>query len=91
MLRQTENHRAIRIPCIPFGSLEITAAGGFLQLILGIDRTIFGSSAFRTPAAMRNAVFYGPIQTSAISAGCPPHTLRVICSQLGCPPVPSTE
>jgi hypothetical protein len=35
-----KNHGAIRIPDIPFGSLEGIAAGDFLQLVLAWNGTI---------------------------------------------------
>src|SRR5580692_9291342 len=69
VLANSENHCAIRIPDIPFSALRAIAARGVLQLILGIDWPVLSFSAFGTPTTMRDAVVYGPIQTSTISAG----------------------
>lgn len=67
MLADAENHGAIGIPDIPFGALEVIAAGALLQLIFGINLAILRSSAFWTPAAMRDAVLYCEFQGRAIS------------------------
>ena len=37
--------------------------------MLGINRMILGSSASETPAAIKDAVVYGPIQSRTIGAG----------------------
>ena len=64
-----KNHRRIRVSDVPFRPLDILARGSFLEGIARIDPTVLRFSALRTPPAMWDAVFDGPIQRRSVCAG----------------------
>jgi hypothetical protein len=69
MLADAENYRAIRITDIPFGALDVVRTGSFPQLVAVIKRPVLGPAVLGTPATVRDAVVYGPIQSRTISTG----------------------
>ena len=50
---QRKDEGPVAIPDIPLGALKVIVGGAFSQLVLISNRTIFGSSALRAPASMR--------------------------------------
>ena len=59
----------IGVSDVPFRPLDILARGSFLEGIARIDPTVLRFSALRTPPAMWDAVFDGPIQRRSVCAG----------------------
>jgi hypothetical protein len=77
-----ENHRSVRIPCIPFCALDVVGAGCLLQWVPASNWTIFGQSAFGAPAAVRYCTLDGEIQCGPVSAGLAPrHDFRNLIHQ----------
>ncbi len=65
---QRKDEGPIAVPDIPLGALKVIVGGAFSQLVLTTNRTIFGSSALRAPAPVREVEHQGNIKTGTVRA-----------------------
>ena len=63
-----ENHRAVGIADVPFGTLRVGCVGRFLQFVSRPDCAVLGQPSAWTPAAVRDAVLNGDIQRRPVHA-----------------------
>jgi hypothetical protein len=59
---------AIRVSHVPARPLDVPAGGRFLEGIAGIDMSVLGFPALRTPPAVSYAICNGPVQRRPIGA-----------------------
>lgn len=68
-VRKGKDDCPIRIPHVPFSSLEVVGRGSFCQQVLGRDLPVLGLPELWTPPAMGDVVPDSPVQSHAISTG----------------------
>jgi len=54
---------------VPFRPLEVIELGGFAQVIAGVDLAVLRQASARTPAAVRDAIGDGPVESGAVGTG----------------------
>ena len=64
-----DDERSIRITNVPTRAHDVGWTAGFFESIAAWNDAVFGSTPFRTPTTVSNALGNGPIQCRAIHTG----------------------